>query len=48
MYCDWDPRNPGVREKVYGEAAEYGIVCKIQDLKTIVERIDRYLKKTMS
>lgn len=46
MYCDWAPRNPSVREKVYGEAAEYGIVCKIQDLKAVVEGIDRYLKKT--
>ncbi len=46
MYCEWDPRNPSVREKVYGEAAEYGIVCRIQDLKTVVEGIDRYLKKT--
>ena len=35
MYCDWALRNPGVREKVYGEAAEYGIVCRRQNFYII-------------
>lgn len=46
MYQLWDPRNPSVREKVYSEAAEYGIVCSIQDLKDIVDDMDKFLKKT--
>lgn len=34
------------QEKIYAEAAEYGIICKVQDLETIVKGIDKYLKKT--
>ena len=46
MYQLWDPRNPDVREKVYSDVTEYGIVCRIQDLKDIVDRVDKFLKKT--
>ena len=44
----WNLRiRPGEDErKVYAEAAEYGIVCKPQDLEGIVERLDKYIKKT--
>lgn len=38
---------PGEDErKIYAEAEEYGIICKPQDLQGIVERLDRYMKKT--
>lgn len=38
---------PGEDERnVYAEAKEYGIICKPQDLRGIVERLDKYLKKT--
>lgn len=33
-------------DKLYADVVEYGIVCKVQDLKLIVERLDKYLKKT--
>ena len=46
MYQLWDPRTPDVREKVYSDVTEYGIVCRIQDLKDIVDRVDKFLKKT--
>lgn len=37
---------PGEDERnVYAEAKEYGIICKPQDLRGIVERLDKYLKK---
>ena len=44
----WNLRiRPGEDErKVYAEAAECGIVCKPQDLEGIVERLDKYIKKT--
>lgn len=43
----WNQGNVTDKEnKLYAEAAEYGIVCKVQDLKLIVERLDKYLKKT--
>lgn len=38
--------NHGVVERVYSEAAEYGICCRIQDLQTVVSNLNKYLKKT--
>lgn len=32
--------------RLYADAAEYGIVCGVQDLGVIVERLDKYIKKT--
>ncbi len=38
---------PGEDERnVYSEANEYGIICKPQDLQSIIERLDKYIKKT--
>ena len=38
---------PGEDERnVYSEANEYGIICKPQDLQSIIERLDQYMKKT--
>ena len=44
----WELRiRPGEDErKVYAEAEEYGIICKVQDLQGIAERLDKYIKKT--
>jgi len=42
MYQLWAPRNPSVREKVYSDAAEYGVVCRIRDLKEVVDGVDKY------
>lgn len=39
---DWS----GVREKVYTDAVDYGLLCKRQDLEAVVKGLDRYLKKT--
>ncbi|MEY8317981.1 hypothetical protein AALB19_11820 [Oscillospiraceae bacterium 50-58] len=39
--------HPGEEEqKVYAEAEEYGIICNVQDLQGIAERVDKYIKKT--
>ncbi len=46
MYSLFDPRSPGVREKVYSQAAEFGVVCKVQDLEAVVAGLDKFLKKT--
>lgn len=35
----------GEEEIIYDEVVEYGIACNIWDLKLIVERLDKYLKK---
>lgn len=38
---------PGEDERnVYAEANEYGIICRPQDLQGIIERLDKYIKKT--
>ena len=46
MYELWDPHNQSIREKVYSDAAEYGVVCRIRDLKEVVDGVDKFLKKT--
>ena len=39
--------HPGEEErKVYAEAEEYGIICNVQELQGIAERVDKYIKKT--
>lgn len=46
MYWDWDHERPEIKERVYDDAAEYGICCDIQDLNQIVSGLNKYLKKT--
>ena len=42
----WIGNWSGTREKVYTDAADYGLLCKRQDLEAVVKGLDRYLKKT--
>lgn len=46
MYWTWDHNNPDTKEKVYSEAAEYGIYCSVQDLQKVVNGLNKYIKKT--
>ena len=42
----WIGNGTGVREKVYTDAVDYGLLCRRQDLETVVKGLDKYLKKT--
>lgn len=45
MYHILRIRPDDIERKVYTEANEYGIICNKQDLQTIIERLDKYIKK---
>ena len=42
----WIGNWSGTREKVYTDAADYGLLCRRQDLEAVVKGLDKYLKKT--